>query len=420
MLRRDIHRLPSTWGEMQPRWLRGLSTAQRKALACTLISLIGWSLWNGLRRFDHPWGDLSHGGYSDHLSHMNAARVFPRIGLDIWRRPLADQFRRLDSDELAQTPEEIRVSSAPLSGGIFRVPGWPTDKPLALSWSMKPRMYPPGDMLLVAPVALLYHYTSLSLTGACRLLLALFIVTAHAALFLFFLTYFESRGSAIAWLACFFAYSNIMHWTLEGFYDPIAIVPLVLCARYLACRRGLAAVVAYCVGAVLHFRVFFQAPWVLCGAWLMIRGRFWRDLRARTALAIAVAVGCAVVSLYVFSLDWNALRDVAVHNPVLYASATRDNGMLWNHGIIVLVCLVAFALCRAWLDLAMLAWLALITVTLREFYWWHLLIPMSWLAAPSKRDAPRGVRLAFLVTVLALAFKDTFAPSWLSALYHAH
>jgi len=402
---------------MQPRWLRRLSTAQRKALACTLISLIPWSLWNGLREYDHPWGDLSAGLYSDHFSHMNAARVFPQVGLDIWRKPIAEQFRRLDSDELAAMPRDIRMG-VNLAGGYFHVPDWPGPKPLAIGWSHKPRMYPPGDMLLVAPVALLYHYTGLSLSGACRLLLGLFIICAHAALFFFFLTYFEHQGSAIDWLACFLVYSTVMRWTLDGFYDAIAMVPLALCLRYLARNKGLAAVVAYCVAALLHFRVFFEAPWALWGAWLMIRGRFWRTLQISHVVAIAVAALCAAASLYAFSLVWGSFDTVLINNPIRYAAVLEDKPMVWSYRIVVLICLGAFIVHRAWFDVATLAWLALVTLSLREFYGWHMLISLSWLTAPSKRNAPRGIRVAFLMALMAVVFKDGFAPQWLWMLYH--
>jgi hypothetical protein len=89
-------------------------------------------------------------------------------------------------------------------------------------------MYPPGDMLLVAPIAALYHYTSLSLTGACRLLFGWFIILAHVALFFFFLNVFENPRSGLDWLVAFLVYSHVMYWTLEGFYDAAAIVPLVV------------------------------------------------------------------------------------------------------------------------------------------------------------------------------------------------
>jgi hypothetical protein len=272
-------------------------------------------------------------------------------------------------------------------------------------------------MLLVAPIALLYHYTSLSLSGACRLLFGLFLITAHLALYFFFLTYFENQSSAIDWLACFFVYSQVLYWTLEGFYDPVAMVPLVLCARYLARNKGLAAVVAYCAGAMLHFRVFFQAPWALWGAWLMIQGKFWQHLRRRQVIALAVAALCAGVSLYVFWIDWAVLAHLASNNPIRHALSVENKAMTWNYQMVLLVCAVALLVSRAWFDLATLGWLALITLNLREFYYWHLLISMSWLAVPSKRQVVRGVRLAFLATTVALVFGNSLAPTWLRMLY---
>jgi hypothetical protein len=419
MFRHRLQRLRNDFAAMQPGWLRRTSTAQRKALACTLISLLGWSVWNGFRQFDHPWGDLSRGQFTDHFSHMNAARIFPRIGRDIWRHPIMDQFRTLDPDELSRLPSDVRPGASG-TGGVFYVPGWPSDKPLAISWSQKSRMYPPGDMVLVAPIALLYHYTSLPFTEACRLLFALFLVTAHVALFFFFLTYFESQGSGIDWLVCFLVYSHVIHWTLEGFYDPVAIIPLVLCVRYIGRNKGLAAVVAYCAGAFLHFRVFFQAPWAAWGAWLMLRGRFWRHLRARHVVALVIASGLGLVSLYTFGLDWESLQHVGINNPFRHASVIENKSMVWNLDILLVVCGLTLLACRAWFDLVTIAWMALITFTLREFYAWHLLVSMAWFVAPSPGRTVRGVRVAFLVTLMALAFGETFALNWPRMLYHSN
>ena len=412
-----LKNIKGDFAAMQPRWLRRLSTAQRKALAMTLISLIGWSVWNGLRKFDHPWGDLSRGKFTDHFSHMNAARVFPIVGHDLWRIPIAKQFRLLTSDELAKTPADVR-SGASLTGGVFYVPGWPEDKPLAISWSSKTRMYPPGDMLVVAPIAALYHYTSLSLTGACRMLLGWFLVLAHIALFFFFLTYFEDKRTGIDWLGCFLVYSQVIYWTLEGFYDPVAMVPMILCARYLARRRGMAAGVAYCAGAFLHFRVFFQAPWALYAAWIMLRDKFWRRIQLRDVLPIAIAAMCAGISLCVFWLDWDSLGNVAINNPLRNAYGAVNKPMIWNFKVVLIACAAALLVARAWFDLISLAWLALILFSLREFYVWHLLISMSWIVAPTKRPMVRGVRIAFLFSAITILFNDTFVPTWLGMLYH--
>ncbi len=412
-----LRRIRDDFLAMLPWSLRRLSTVHRKALAVTLISLVGWSLWNGLREFDHPWGDLSRGKFTDHFSHMNAARAFLVVGRDIWRKPIAAQFRLLTPEERQEIPPDIR-GGASSTGGVFHVPGWPKDKPLAVSWSDKPRMYPPGDMLLVAPIALLYHYTSLSLAGACRMLLGWFVILAHVALFLLFLSYFEGKGTSIDWVICFFVYSLVMYWTLEGFYDAVAIVPLILCARYLGQRRGLAAAVAFCVGAFLHFRVFFQAPWVVIAAGLMMRDKLWRKVQPRDFLALAVASVCGGLALYVFWLDWDSLSKLALNNPLRNAVGVHNKGLIWNFEVLAAVCGAAFLLSKDWFDVVSLAWLVLMTFSLREFYVWHLLISPSWLVAPARHGIAKGVRFAFLFSAIAILFNEEFAPNWLWMLYH--
>jgi hypothetical protein len=405
-------RLHDDVAAMLPRRLRRLTSARRKALLLTVISCLGWSLWNGYRKYEHPWGDLSQGKFTDHFSHMNAARVFPRMGLAIWQVPIATRYRQLTPEELAATPRDVQQGGS-LSGGVFYVPGWPQDKPLAVSWAQKTRMYPPGDMLLVAPIAALYHYTKLSLGGACRLLLGWFIILAHAALFFFFLNIFENPRSGLDWLVAFLVYSHVMYWTLEGFYDAVAIVPLVVCARYLARRQGLPAAVAFSVGALFHFRVFFHVPWALWSAGLMLRSRIWRNLRPRQHVAIAVAVACLATSLLVFWLDWESLRNVYINNPLRSAQTPHDRALAWSLKVVVVVCGLALLYSRAWLDLLSLAWLALVVFKLREFYYWHLLISTAWVAAPAGRPVVRAARLAFLMAAVAIIFDDPFAPDWL-------
>jgi hypothetical protein len=401
---------------MQPRWLRRLTSAQRKALVVTLISCLGWSLWNGFRKYEHPWGDLSKGKFSDHFSHMNAARVFPRMGLDIWRVPISHKFRQLHWDELYTLPEDVRAGGS-LTGGVFYVPGWPKDKPLTIGWSQKTRMYPPGDMLLVAPIAAIYHYTSLSLSGACRMLIGWFIILAHVALFFFFLNYFESEGSGLDWLVGFLVYSHVMYWTLEGFYDAVAIVPVVVSARYLHRRRGIAAGLAFSIGTILHFRTFFHAPYALWALGQAFRDRFWQRLRVRHLVAIMLALICVCISIFVFWLDWESLKNVIINNPLRTNMSPHDKAMIWNFKVVLGLCVLTFLWSRSWIDIAQIAWLSYILFTLREFYYWHLLISLGWVAAPAPRQIVRAARLAFVVTVVAIIFRDPFAPEWLWMLH---
>jgi hypothetical protein len=149
----------------------------------------------------------------------------------------------------------------------------------------------------------------------------------------------------------------------------------------------------------------------------MLRDQFWNRLGWRGAVALAAAVLCGVSSLYTFWLDWPSLRDVALFNPIHLGDQAQNPAMIWNLKIVILVCAGALIWSRAWLDLAVLAWLALIMSVLREFEVWHLVIPMAWIAAPIRRNYVRAIRLAFLLTVMALVFGDWFSPSWMGRLY---
>jgi hypothetical protein len=343
-------------------------------------------------------------------------RAFTRVGLDLWRKPIAEMFRPLTDAELQQLPADIRAGASS-TGGVYFVSGWPATKPLVTSWSHKSRMYPPGDLLLMAPVAAVYHFTAISFRTACRLLLAWLILATHIALYWFLLSYFEGSRSGIEWLGLLLVYFSMMRWTLEGFYDASAMIPLILCARYLGQRRSLAAIVAYCVGAFIHFRVFFLAPWVLYAALLVLRDRAWRQWTRRDSWAVAVAVGCGMVSLYVFWLDLPALRASNPNNPLLLSSPEFDVAVAWNFAILLVACGGLLLWSRAWLDAVVLAWLGVILFKLREFYWWHLLISMSWIGATASRQIVHAVRIVFFMTVTALALQESLASAWLWRLF---
>src|ERR1700758_5267618 len=84
------------------------SSSTRLALVVTLTSLL---LCLGLRAVIvpcHPFGDLSGGGFSDHFSHMNAARLFCRVGLDIWRRPIKSQLPEVTPEEKSRLPADLQ------------------------------------------------------------------------------------------------------------------------------------------------------------------------------------------------------------------------------------------------------------------------------------------------------------------------
>jgi hypothetical protein len=92
--------------------------------------------------------------------------------------------------------------------------------------------------------------------------------------------------------------------------------------------------------------------------------------------------------------------------------------MVMSLWIIFGICGLTFLISRAWLDLASLAWLALIVFNLREFFWWHMLVPMAWLGAPTARPMVRAARLAFFMCLMSIVFNDAISPAWLKLLFH--
>ncbi len=376
---------------------------RRRALVLTTLSLLAFLTWNQLRVFKHPWGDLSGGTYTDHLSHMNAARAFPRVGLDIWRKPAIALTREPTAEERAQFPADVHPGGS-WKGGIYVMDGFPLDKPWVTSWGQIPRLYPPGDMLLVAPIAYLYQHTSLSLTGANRGLYALFLIYAHAAIFLIVLSVLEEdwRKRPVLVVASIAACVVILVWTLQGFYDAAALTPLILCARYLRARRGLAACVAFSAAAFIHFRAFFFVPWALYGLWLFFRERQYSTPRLRDFAVGAMGIFCAGSALFVFQLISPVLAQQHVNNSVNLAAG--DGFALVMFSLVALACGSALVYARAWFDVVTFAWMALMLLFVKEAHEWHIVIPLAWLAAPVILALPRRAELVRGARLVLLAY----------------
>jgi hypothetical protein len=386
-----------------------------------LLSLMLWTAWELRRDCHHAYHDLSCGQFTDHFSHMNAARIFPRIGTDIWRRSFKSMFRALSPEEVARLPVHIRAEDEP---DVRWVPGWEIGKPLAASWSHNPRLYPPGDMLLVAPVALLYHHTGLGFAQATVILIILFLAYAHLAIY----AALSSNWPRVPLLALLLLYLEIIHWTLEGFYDAAAVFPLLLCAIFLRQRKGLAATVAFVAAVFIHFRALFFLPWGVCAALTVLRGRQWRHWRLPGYLALAGSVLMGVASAVPFLLLWPTLQNLPNVNPISLRIAHPDRAVLASVAVVAIAAAVIFFWNKSWLDLALLGWFCFMLVLLREAYAWHLLLPMTWLGAPvmhAQSSKPRlhstwavhDARILMLLCMGVFVFKANPLPMWLIGVF---
>ena len=389
------------------------------ALALTVLSLLAWWTW-ALQQTCHPFHDLSCGIYTDHFSHMNTGRLFTEVGIDIWRKPLRENGRPLTDAERAALPADVQKVNPIDIGGTF--PGWPADKPFVSSWNFNPRFHPPGDMLLTAPVALLYSFTHLSFSGANLLLILLFLLYVHIPIYLVFRHWGTTRARAPAGLLVgSFVYLVLIHWALEGFYEGLLVAPLLLCARALWRKRGATALLWFSGASVLHFRALFLAPWAAYAVYLVVTQREWRTWGPSGWVGFGLTCLCAAAAIIPFILVWPYLQTIPVSVAV---NPTVPNFHVVNlipFLVVLALGAAAFITARAWLDLAVVSWLGLMCVLLHEAYYWDILTLLAWLLAPiaagmERLTRVRDGRILVVLSLSALVFHTTLTPEWLSSL----
>jgi hypothetical protein len=335
-------------------------------------------------------------GFSDHFSHMNAARLFPRVQAALWRTPISKMFPLLSESQESAVPADVRSQ-----GGLLDVPGWPVDKPLVVGWTRIPRPYPPGDMVLVAPIAILYHFTPLSFAAATHLLILLFLAMAHVAFF-FVWQSIPREGAALYIAAAIGAYLYVDFWTLRGFYDTTAMIPLLLCGRYVTERRWVGVVVSFMTAIFIHFRALFYVPWLIVAAIGAIRTRAWVTWRAQEWIALAAAAVLGGAALYTLMLVTPSLGALPLENPIhpKHVKALPTIAFVLALGMAAAV----FWRTRAWLDLTLLVWIALVLVSTRQVQAWHTFLLLPWIFAPSLSTAGRAARIQWVATVTLAVF----------------
>lgn len=390
-----------------------------RALLLVALSFLVWGSWILASPYKPLFGGLS-GRFSDQISHMNSARLFAWCGTCIWSAPIDQLLRRYGPEERQQLPEDIAPHAMPDSP-MFMIPGWALDKPFIINWPNLPRVYPPGALVLAAPVAVLYQFTSLSFSQANRLLFLTYLLCAHVGLFLLLRGWLEDPHgpSALGVLGGFLLYEELIRWSLHGFYDVALLAPLLLCGDYLWRGRGLAALVCYCVAAFLHYRAYFFAPLPLYALYLVVKDwkRLPRGPRLWGALGVILVLGGA--SLYTFGLVSPWLPRFPETNPLRLGTAHAPLH-LWVGTALVLAGLLS---ARAWMDVAIVVWMSGMLSRVYQTMAWHILSLMMWLVLPvwtprpEHRGRVRDLRVGWLWLVSLVVYANNLLPvRWLEQL----
>lgn len=384
----------------------------KRALALTLASLFLWTFWNYGRTLCHPTADLSCGVFTDHFAHVALARMFTSVGFEIYERPRGELGRPLTPEEDAALPEDLK------GRGGRAVQGWPPDKPYLTSWPTIPSFYPPGDLVMFAPVAAAYSFTPMSWTQMNQATIQLLLVYAHLTLFLMLLVNVgRSPADKTDLVAMAVAYFLVVRWTLDGFYDGGWIAPLVLAPAFLARGAGFGAVTAFTAAVFAHYRGLFLLPWGARGALDIVRGRQWRPWTRGKTLATVATLVMGGLAATTFLLARDAMAAHQMTNRFNPSFDAFDLPSVVALGFVTVPAAAFFAWKKAWLDLATVAWVVLLVTQLPETYPWDAVALVPWLVAPSvspkERDPRvRGARAVTALAVMCVVFGSPLDVGW--------
>lgn len=384
-------------------------------LAVTLASLTFWTFWNYSRPLCHTYADLSCGAFTDHFSHVALARMFTKAGFEIYQRPRGELGRPLTVEENAALPSDLR------DRGALGVDGWPPDKPYLSSWPQIASFYPPGDLVMFAPIAAAYSWTDMSFTEMNLLTIELLLVYSHVTVFFMLLVATRARRiDATQALAIVVGYFVVMRWTIEGFYDGSWIAPLVLTPLFLARRAGFAAATTFAMSLFAHYRALFLLPWGVRGAVDVLVERQWRQWTwGKTAMTAATLVMGALTTT-TFLLAREAMEAHQRTNPFNPSFDAFDKANLVALALVTMPAAAVFVWKRVWLDLITVAWVYGLITQLPELYPWDAVALVPWLVAPALAPGEndpvvRGARAGAALLVMSVVFAYPFDLQWFRA-----
>jgi hypothetical protein len=358
---------------------------------------------------------VRHRAHTDHVAHVGEARILPRLGLDTWRVPAQELFRRLTPAEVAELPADVKAYTLEFPEDTRLVPGYPPERPLVTNYPHVPRIYPPAAFLIGAPSALLYHYGLISFGASNRLYLAILVCAWLAAVLAWTSWWRVSPPSPIRQVLTAVAVGYSWYWAMEGFYDVLAVATASV--AFQAARRrqhGLAALLAG-FAVSLHPRLFMLLP--LFGAIFWAAGRAWAALAARaraaTLLGVLLVAGACV---YVVLIQ----RVLSLHAVVQPPNPVRPGVGPWPAvvGYFFVLAAVSAQLFRhgSRLDGVAALFGGLAFASQRYLAPWYWLPLLPWALAPERLHSsatPTSKRGAIArVLVVAMCWLACVAPRW--------
>jgi hypothetical protein len=382
----------------------------RREIVCLVASFVFWSVV--ALHLNTPHGTLLN--YEDQFSHVGMARAFIQHGFDIYRLPEAAFCKNPPTPEAVAWGE--RAGCPP--GDLCDIEDDRGAPAACVGWQEYPHPYPPGAMISMVPEALVARFTRLSPRVLSGVVVLKYLVTTHIFLWALYRVVFarqrDPRRGPVAWTwanpwlrwTVFGLLSlETLKWTLTGFYDPLAILPILLGIHFLRERSYASAFAAMSCALFMHFRALWYLPLLGYAALGILRRREWQR-PGWTATKVLAGLAMSGASLYVFYLLRHAVTGFPLTNPVLYSRFDAQKGAYWDMAVPCALILAYLLSARHWLLFATVAWQLFVVAATPQTMNWHamFLLPLFGVATIQRGSGPAIAATAIVAIETVVIF----------------
>ncbi|MCW3995639.1 MAG: hypothetical protein NWE98_05765 [Candidatus Bathyarchaeota archaeon] len=233
-------------------------TGRRRLIALLLLSLVFWVSLLAVN--SHPLATFEN-WYTDHARHAYVSSLFLKDGLNVFSDPL---------DALASRDQ---------SGFMF------------VTWPEMPHLYPLGSLVLFLPFGILLQ-NGFGSVLTYKLMIVVFLVFAHACLFLFLNRYWKKdMHTFLKLLGIYIIYVTLVIYAANGMFDSVAFLFSLLALTAFALESYDSFLLLTAISVFLKYQAgIFLLPLVVVGAIVLFKKQRLGDLVANKSLFLTVVL----------------------------------------------------------------------------------------------------------------------------------
>ena len=241
-----------------------------------IVLAVSFVLWALVLYFNpYYFADLEM-RYTDHMRHEYMAWLFLHVGFKVFSTPL----------------ENLSLQAPSLNPH-------PT-------WRTHPHIYPLGSILYFIPFGVLSNLGIISDITVHKLMILSFLTGAHLAIYYFMMELRKYNfGLFLTISVSSLFYTHLIFWALNGFYDAIAILFIILAIKYWREGSSLKSLVILTGSFFLHYRSIFYLPlWITLFAKILLQHKddLWSQLTHLNRLSLSFLWFLSVASLNFYTI----------------------------------------------------------------------------------------------------------------------